>query len=212
MGAQESILTDAKPHIGTDQLRKVLVNLRKKLMNMGCEIKFEANVTDFVVNQGAIMAVIVNEKEEIKTSRVILAIGQSADDTYRQLFRQGVQMEAKPFAMGLRVEHPQALINSIQYGQWAKHPQLPPAEYFLTASVAELNRSVYTFCMCPGGSVIGCSAFPGGIITNGMSSSQRSGEFANSAVVVNIRTDDFVQNGHPLSGLNFRHVWETEGF
>ena len=134
---------------------------------------------------------IVNEKEEIKTNHVILAIGQSADDTYWKLFERGIQMEAKPFAMGLRVEHPQELINSIQYGKWHNHPQLPPAEYFVTASIPDLNRSVYTFCMCPGGSVIGCGAFAGFVITNGMSNAKRSGEFANSAIVVNVRVDDF---------------------
>jgi len=169
-------------------------------------------VTDFVIRQGAIAAVIINEKEEIKTDQVVLAIGQSADDTYLKLFERGVKMEAKPFAMGLRVEHPQELINSIQYGKWHNHPQLPPAEYFVTASIPGLNRSVYTFCMCPGGSVIGCSAFPGFVITNGMSNARRSGEFANSAIVVNVRVDDFAGDGQPLSGLDFRKGWEKKAF
>ncbi|HBI48087.1 MAG TPA: hypothetical protein DDX93_05150 [Smithella sp.] len=212
MGAPSAILTEAKPHIGTDRLRKVIVNLRKKLIAMGCVIRFSAHVTDFVISCGVISALIVNEKEEIKTNHIVLAIGQSADDTYTKLFSRGVQMEAKPFAMGLRVEHPQELINSIQYGKWRNHPQLPPAEYFVTASIPDLNRSVYTFCMCPGGSVIGCSASAGFLITNGMSNAQRSGEFANSAIVVNIRVDDFSSGDQHLSGLNFRQIWEKKAF
>lgn len=121
-------------------------------------------------------------------------------------------MADKPFAMGLRVEHPQELINSIQYGKWRNHPQLPPAEYFLTAPIPDLNRSVYTFCMCPGGSVIGCAASAGLVITNGMSNASRSGEYANSAIVVNIRVNDFASQKRSLSGLEFRKIWERKAF
>ncbi len=212
MGAPSAILTDAKPHIGTDRLEKVIINLRNKLVSMGCVIRFKAEVTDFVVRQGRLVAIVVNEDEEIDTGQLILAIGQSADDTYGKLQGCGVRMEAKPFAMGLRVEHPQELINFIQYGKWTGHPKLPPAEYFVTAAVPGLNRSVYTFCMCPGGAVIGCSAFPGYVITNGMSNCQRNGKFANSAVVVNVRVDDFAPSGEPLSGLEFRARWEKKAF
>ncbi|MDM7987282.1 MAG: hypothetical protein QUS13_08115 [Smithella sp.] len=211
-GASSEILVDSKPHIGTDKLRRVIVNLRKKLIEMGCRIEFNARVSDFIINNGQINSVIVNEKEEISTNHLILAIGQSADDTYEKLYQRGVQMESKPFAMGVRVEHPQALINSIQYGQWHKHPQLPPAEYFVKASLPGLNRSVYTFCMCPGGAVIACSASHGSLITNGMSNSRRSGEFANSAVVVNVRVDDFASAEDPLAGLAFRKIWEQKAF
>jgi len=119
---------------------------------------------------------------------------------------------AKPFALGLRAEHPQTLIHSIQYGPWSNHPLLPPAEYFVTAAVGEMNRSVYTFCMCPGGQVIGCSDRPGCIITNGMSNRKRSGQFANSAVVVNVRVEDFMVGGDPLSGLAYRRQWESKAF
>ncbi len=212
MGAPEMIFTEAKPHIGTDRLRNVIVNLRKKIIEMGCEIKFSAQVTDFVISNGAISALIVNEKDEIRTNQVILAIGQSADDTYVRLFERGVKLEAKPFAIGLRLEHPQELINAIQYGKWRNHPQLSPAEYFVTAALTGLNRSVYTFCMCPGGEVIGCGNFPGIVITNGMSNSKRNGEFGNSAVVVNVRADDFAERGQPLSGLDFRRRWEQQAF
>lgn len=212
MGAQPSITTDAKPHIGTDRLREVIIHLRRKLVDLGCAVQFEAQVTDFIIRQGKLTAVVANDREEIKAEAVILAIGQSADDTYEKLARRGVKMTAKPFAMGLRVEHPQALINAIQYGQWSDHPQLPPAEYFITAAVDELNRSVYTFCMCPGGQVIGCSEHSGFLITNGMSNCERNGEFANSAVVVNVRVEDFMAAGEPLSGLAFRRHWERKAF
>jgi uncharacterized protein len=212
MGAPPEIQTDAKPHIGTDKLRQVIVTLRKSLMDMGCRIEFEAQVTDFIIHEGKISAVVVNEKTEIKTNHVILAIGQSADDTYVKLLERGAQMEAKPFAMGLRVEHPQELINSMQYGKWHNHPKLPPAEYSVKATLPDLNRSVYTFCMCPGGSVIGCGGFAGFIITNGMSNARRSGEFANSAIAVNVRTDDFVSGNNPLSGLGYRQIWERKAY
>jgi uncharacterized protein len=212
MGAPPTILTDAKPHVGTDQLRNVMIQLRKKLISLGCGIQFDAHVTDFIIQQDKMAALVVNGKQEIQAEQVILAMGQSADDTYQILAERGVKMEPKPFAMGLRVEHPQTLINAMQYGRWSNHPHLPPAEYFVTAAVREQNRSVYTFCMCPGGRVIGCSAFPGYLITNGMSNSERSGEFANSAVVVNVRVEDFVKEGEPLSGLAFRGFWEKKAF
>lgn len=212
MGAPSAILADAKPHIGTDRLEKVIVNLRNKLEAMGCTIRFAAKLTDFVIRRDRLAAIIVNENEEIKTSRLVLAIGQSADDTYGKLQERGIEMEPKPFAVGLRVEHPQEVINFIQYGKWAGHPQLPPADYFVTAAVPGLGRSVYTFCMCPGGTVIGCSAFPGYVLTNGMSNCLRSGQFANSAVVVNVRVDDFALPGNPLSGLEFRGRWEKRAF
>jgi uncharacterized protein len=211
-GAPPAILTDAKAHIGTDRLREVIIRMRKKLEEMGCVLQFEAQVTDFVIRQNEMAALIVNGEREIKTTHVILAIGQSADDTYEKLHERGIKMEPKPFAIGLRVEHPQNLINSIQYGKWYGHSKLPPAEYFITAAIDEPDRSVYTFCMCPGGQVIGCSAFPGAVITNGMSKHKRGGEFANSAVVVNVRVTDFAVSGEPLSGLGFRSRWEREAF
>lgn len=211
MGAKSDIITDVRPHIGTDRLREVLANLREKLLKLGVEIRFDTRVSDLSVRRQRIEGVVVNENEEIKTSHLILAIGQSADDTYRMLHANGVYMEPKPFAMGLRVEHPQALINEIQYGKWSDHPELPPADYFLTAAIRDMGRSVYSFCMCPGGRIIGCSAISGGVVTNGMSASRRDGSYANSAVVVNVRPDDFVED-EPLAGLNFRRRWEELAF
>jgi len=213
MGAPPHILTDGKPHIGTDCLRDVIINLRNFIMEKGCHVRFGAKMTDVLIRDGKIAGVVVNGREEIATDCLILAGGQSADDTYTLLHDRGVALEPKPFAMGLRVEHPQALINAIQYGTWANHPQLPPAEYFLTASAEKEGRSVYTFCMCPGGQVIGSSARTGGLVTNGMSRSLRNGLYANSAVVVNVRTDDFLDAAaSPLSGLAFRRHWEERAF
>ncbi|HON57960.1 MAG TPA: NAD(P)/FAD-dependent oxidoreductase [Smithella sp.] len=212
MGARPETLVDAKPHIGTDSLRKIIVNFRKKLIEMGCHVEFDACVTDFIIQRDEIAAVIVNDREEIQTRQVILAIGQSAEDTYRALFAKGLMMKAKPFAMGLRAEHPQDLINEIQYGKWRGHPKLPPAEYFLTASLSDLNRSVYSFCMCPGGAVIGCSTRDGYLCVNGMSNARRSGKFANAALVVNVRVEDFSSDSNPLRGLDFRSVWEGKAY
>lgn len=211
-GAPPEILVDAKPHVGTDRLRKVIVNLRKHLMDMGCSISFNHQVSDFVINDGELSAIMIHGEEQIKTHHVILAIGQSADDTYRTLYERGVKMEAKAFAMGLRVEHAQECINALQYGSWSKHPQLPPAEYFIKATLPDANRSVYTFCMCPGGHVIACSASEGSLITNGMSHYDRSGDFANGAIVVNVRVEDFSTCQSPLDGLAFRQIWERKAF
>lgn len=212
-GAPSEILSDAKPHIGTDSVRDVVVNLREKLVKCGCEVRFESKVADFLIHQGRIEGIVVKNKEEIKTDYVILATGQSALDTYGTLHEYGVHLEPKPFAMGLRVEHPQELIDGIQYGKWRGHPHLPPADYFLTAALPDMNRSVYTFCMCPGGYIIGCSAEEGGVITNGMSLYKRDNAYANSAVVVNVRVEDFQDMAsHPLSGLTFRRYWEKKAF
>jgi len=211
MGAPADILVDARPHIGTDRLQGVVVNLRNRLIEMGCDIRFGARATDFIIHRGRIAGVVVNGSDEIRTGHLILATGQSADDTYTGLAEKGVALTPKPFAMGLRVEHPQETINRIQYGRWAGHPDLPPADYFLTAGIKTTGRSVYSFCMCPGGLVIGCSVREGGVITNGMSRFCRDSPYANSAVVVNVRIDDMGSEG-PLAGLAFRRHWEEAAF
>jgi uncharacterized FAD-dependent dehydrogenase len=213
MGAPGDILTDAKPHIGTDNLRNIVVNLRRKLTDLGCELRFQSRLSGIQLHHGRLDGVVVNDVEEIKTHHLILAPGQSADDTYTMLSRSGVVLEPKPFAIGLRVEHPQEWMNRIQYGPWWTDPQLPPADYVLTAQVSSLDRGVYSFCMCPGGRVIGCSVDEGGIITNGMSYARRDAPYANSAVVVTVRTEDFVTSGgNPLAGLVFRRHWEEKAF
>ncbi|MBE0556150.1 MAG: FAD-binding protein [Proteobacteria bacterium] len=211
MGAPSDILVDAHPHIGTDRLRAVVVNLRKRLVEMGCEVRFGARVTDFIIHRGKCAGVVVNDSEEIRTERLILASGQSADETFRKLAERGVALAPKPFAVGLRVEHPQEVINRIQYGPWAGHPDLPAAVYFLAAKIEAMNRSVYSFCMCPGGRVIGSSAIEGSVVTNGMSGFRRDSPYANSAVVVNVRVAD-LEGGGPLAGLAFRRQWEERAF
>lgn len=211
MGAPAGILYDAKPHIGTDRLRDVVANIRGRLTEMGSAVRFNAKVTDFLVHRGKIAGLVINGSEEMRADSVILAMGQAAGDTYERLHETGIAMEPKPYAMGVRIEHPQELINSLQYGKWAGHPELPPAEYFITAGIPGSDRSVYTFCMCPGGQVIACSSEAGGVVTNGMSFHARDGLFANSAVVVNVRREDFADNS-PLAGLAFRRQWEERAF
>jgi uncharacterized FAD-dependent dehydrogenase len=210
-GAPADILVDAHPHIGTDRLRSVVVNMRRRLVELGCEVRFESRVTDLLTRQGKVCGVIVNGSEEIVTDHVILALGQSCDDTFRLLDKIGVAMTVKAFAIGVRVEHPQELIDKIQYGRWAGRPELPPAEYFLTARLEAMNRSVYSFCMCPGGAVIATSVEAGGVTTNGMSMLKRDGALANSAVVVNVRAEDIRGDG-PLAGLDYRRYWERMAF
>lgn len=213
MGAAPEILTDAKPHIGSDRLRKVLVNLRKRLMSMNCQIMFNAQMTDLIIHKNHLEGVVVNGAGEIKAAHLVLAIGQSSEETYGLLAERGVELRRKAFAMGLRIEHPQEHINRIQYGRWTGNAGLPPADYTLTARVPELNRSVYSFCMCPGGQVIGSSSREGGIVTNGMSLSARKGTHANSAIVVNIHPEDYEDYGSSgLSGLAFRRTWEEKAF
>jgi len=212
-GAPSEILTDAKPHIGTDRLREIVVNLRHRLIDRGCEVRFESKVTDFLIHRRNVEGVVVNGKEEVRTDHLILAAGQAAEDTYGNLYDRGVHLEPKAFAIGLRVEHPQELINGIQYGRWRENSGLPPADYFLTAKLTDANRSVYTFCMCPGGYIIGCSSHAGGVVTNGMSRYRRESPYANSAVVVNVHVNDFKgDTPHPLNGLMFRRHWEREAF
>jgi len=211
MGAPSDILTDGKPHIGTDRLRSVVRNLRQRLIDLGCEVRFNARVSDFIFRRGQVTGIAVGEREEIETDRLILAIGQSADETYEKLLERGVPLAPKPFAMGLRVEHPQELINRLQYGRWWPHRALPPADYFITAKVSGGERAVYVFCMCPGGEVIGCSSDENEVVTNGMSYYRRVSSYANSALVVNIRIDDFF-TGSPLSGIAFRKQWEQKAF
>ena len=211
LGAPSEILVEAHPHIGTDRLREVVVNLRNRLVEMGCEVRFGARVSDFIIHRGKCVGVAVNDSGEIRTDRMVLASGQSADDTFRKLAERGVALTAKPFAIGLRVEHPQEVINRIQYGRWAGHPDLPAAVYFLTTKIEAMNRSVYSFCMCPGGRVIGSSAMEGSIVTNGMSGFRRDSPYANSAVVVNVRVED-LGGGGPLAGLAFRRYWEERAF
>lgn len=212
-GGKNEILYQAKPHIGTDRLRAVVTNLRKRLISLGCEVRFESRVTGFNILNGKIESVVVNDGEEIKTNILILATGNSARDTYEVLHNSGVSLERKPFAIGVRVEHPQRLIDNIQYGRSTGHPKLPPADYLLTHNMPEKGRSAYSFCMCPGGAVIAASSEPGRLVVNGMSLSKRDSHYANSALVATVGPGDFDGFGEgPLAGIGFQRRWEEAAF
>jgi uncharacterized FAD-dependent dehydrogenase len=209
-GAPEEILVEAKPHVGTDRLRKVLLNFRRRLFELGVEMRFETRLTGLLTRGGRISGGILDDREECACSSLVLAPGNSARDTYRMLNENGVGLESKPFAIGLRVEHPSALINSIQWG-YADHPRLPTADYRLSYNNPVSGRGTYSFCMCPGGEVIVASSEPGGLVVNGMSRFERDGAFSNSALVVSVRCGDF--DGHdPLAGVRFQRRWEEKAY
>lgn len=204
-GAHKEILYKAKPHIGSDVLKKVVVNMRNRIKELGGTVRFNSKVTSFNIKGGRIAGVVVNRTEEIPADLVILAIGHSARDTYRALFEKGVRFVQKPFSIGVRIEHPQEMINRAQFGVAAVHPRLGQADYQLFYKAG--GRTVYTFCMCPGGVVVASASEPGTIVTNGMSEFARDRENANSALVVSVEPGDF-GNNHPLGGIEFQRTWE----
>jgi uncharacterized FAD-dependent dehydrogenase len=209
-GAPEEILTSAKPHIGTDRLRNVVAAMRRYLTEHGFSIGFSRRLSDMVVIGGKLEAVRINDSEELDCDVLVLAPGHSARDTYAMLAGHLVAMEQKPFAIGLRVEHPQELINSIQYGM-TSHPHLPAADYALAYNDLNTGRSAYSFCMCPGGVVVAGASEEGGVVTNGMSGYARNSAFANSALVATVLTEDF-GGRHPLAGVEFQRKWEQQAF
>jgi uncharacterized FAD-dependent dehydrogenase len=183
---------------------------RKHLQEQGAEFRFQARLTRLIISRDQFQGVIVNEKDEIDSSILFLAPGNSARDTFRMLQSSGVALEPKPLAIGLRVEHPQRLIDRIQYGRSSGHPRLPPADYQLTHRASK-GRAVYSFCMCPGGSVIAASSETQGLVTNGMSLFRRESPFANSALVVSVAVADFGGRG-PLAGMEFQRRWEEKAY
>jgi uncharacterized protein len=209
-GAPPEIISLAKPHIGTDRLRSVIVNIRRHFETCGLGVRFQEKLTDIVATAGRLRAVVVNNRLEEPCDILLLAPGHSARDTYAMLERRGIRLERKPFAVGIRVEHPQELINLIQYGL-PGHPQLPPAEYALAWNDSRTGRSAYSFCMCPGGVVVAGSSEEGGVVTNGMSDYRRSSPYANSALVVTVRKDDFPGDS-PLAGVEFQRSLERAAF
>lgn len=211
-GAPESVGYQSKPHIGTDVLRKVIVNMRRQMEKWGAVFLFETCVTDLHFWQDSLTSLeCVREGKSfsLETELAVLAIGHSARDTFEVLQKRGLQMEAKSFAVGLRAEHPQSVINEIQYGAEAAKV-LPAASYKLTANL-ENGRGVYSFCMCPGGYVVNASSEPGRIAVNGMSYSGRSGENANSAIIVTVTPKDFPDSG-PLAGVEFQRRLEETAY
>ena len=208
-GAPEQIKYINKPHIGTDNLIKIVSNMRKYIIENGGEFLFEEKVIDFEFDDVDVKKVITN-KRVIETDTVILAIGHSARDTFEVLHDKNVKMERKNFSVGVRIEHKQEMINESQYGNKTKL-KLPPAEYKLAYHNKETGRSCYTFCMCPGGTVVASSSDIGTIVTNGMSKFSRDGENANSAVLVNVVPEDF-EGDSPLAGVYFQKDLEEKAF
>lgn len=209
-GADPDIRYKQKPHIGTDVLRTVVKNLRKEIIALGGRVCFDTRLTEIHTQDGRVCAVTAEsggKKEAIPTEALILAVGHSARDTFRTLYASGVRMGQKPFSIGVRIEHPQALIDKAQYGD-AKG--LPPADYKLSYR-CQNGRGVYTFCMCPGGEVVIASSQEGGVVTNGMSNRARDSGTANSALLVDVRCEDFPSD-HPLAGIEFQETYERLAF
>lgn len=207
-GAPAEILYDSKPHIGTDLLRDVVRQIRETICGLGGEVRFHAKATELRLEQGVVVGIEINGNEWLETSDVILALGHSARDTFQMLFDKGVAMLQKPFAVGVRVEHPQHKINAAQYG--AASDMLPPADYRLTYTT-KAGRGVYTFCMCPGGYVVAAASERNRLAVNGMSEHARDGNNANAALLVQVFPEDF-ENEHPLAGMFWQRELETKAF
>ena len=212
-GAPEEILYEAKPHIGTDKLPGVVRSIRQQVIALGGEVRFSTQVTDFRLKEGRLVGLTLRTpagEEVLECSQVILAIGHSARDTVQELHRLGLPMEAKAFSVGARIEHPASLIDRAQYGDFAGHPALGAADYKLSCHL-ENGRGVYTFCMCPGGTVTGAASEEGGVVTNGMSAWARDGRNSNAALLVGVTPADFGAEG-PLAGVAFQREIERAAF
>jgi len=211
-GATNEILIDAHPHIGSNKLPRVVKAIRETILEFGGEIHFEHHVTDFILDGGRIKGVITNDATEFLADAVILATGHSARDIFELLHQRGIQIEAKPYAVGVRLEHPQPLIDRIQYGSLTRDPHLPPSSYKLVCQVEQ--RGVFSFCMCPGGWIVPASTAPGELVVNGMSLSKRDNEYANSGMVVAVEMEDlqaFSKHG-VFAGLEFQKAFERAAF
>lgn len=206
-GAPAEILYTAKPHIGTDNLRKIVKNIREYISSKGGQVLFNEQVIDFEIEDGKIKAVKCSKR--LETDAVILAIGHSARDTFKKLYKLGVEIQPKNFAVGTRIEHLQKDINHAQYGE-NTHLRLPTADYKLVYH-AKNGRTCYTFCMCPGGQVMASNSEENSIVTNGMSNFARDGENANSALLVNVMVEDYYKNS-PLDGMYFQEDLEKKAF
>ena len=212
-GAPEDILIDAKPHVGTDYLHTVLVNLRRRLLELGTDIRFESRLADLDIRDGALRGITAEGPEGVYTlpcSHLLLCPGHSARDTFAMLHKRGVPMEAKPFAVGVRIEHRQRDMDAAQYRQYAGHPCLPASTYKLSCHTAA-GRGVFSFCVCPGGQVVAAASEPGRVVTNGMSHYARSGENINGGMLVGVTPEDFGTD-HPLAGVAWQRQLEEAAF
>lgn len=208
-GAQDEILIEAHPHIGTNVLPRVIVAIRKSILNAGGAFHFNSRITDLVIRNQEAKGVVLLDGSVVEGVAVVLATGHSSRDIYRKLYEKGILLEAKPFAVGVRVEHPQELIDKIQYHGTKRGEYLPPATYSYVEQVN--NRGIYSFCMCPGGLIVPAATSPGELVVNGMSTSDRGGRFANSGMVVEIRMGDlpFKDKIHEMfAGLSFQEELE----
>jgi len=216
-GAPEEIRFVSKPHIGTFRLVSVVVKMRAEIEALGGEIRFEQKMADLQIENGAVRGVVLESGEQLDASHVVLALGHSARDTFAMLHDRGVHMEAKPFSIGYRVEHPQSLIDAARFGPNAGHPILGAADYKLVHH-AKNGRSVYSFCMCPGGTVVAATSEPDRVVTNGMSQYSRNERNANAGIVVGISPQDYRQDGktegpvNPLDGMAFQRIWESRAY
>ena len=209
-GAPEEIMYVSKPHIGTFRLTGVVSRMREEIKALGGEVRFESKVTDFQINDGRISGVTLDDGQTIESRYVILALGHSSRDTFRMLERQGVYLEAKPFAIGFRVEHPQSLIDQARLGKYAGHPELGAADYKVIHH-AKNGRAVYSFCMCPGGTVVAATSEEGRVVTNGMSQYSRNERNANSGIVVGIHPEEDFPGG-PLAGVELQEKLESHAY
>jgi uncharacterized FAD-dependent dehydrogenase len=216
-GAPEEILYVSKPHIGTFRLVSMIEKMRAQIEGLGGEIRFGARVTDLRIDSGQLRGLVLADGTQIDAEHVVLALGHSARDTFAMLHARGVQMEAKPFSIGVRIEHPQGVIDRARFGPNAGHPLLGAADYRLVHH-ARNGRAVYSFCMCPGGTVVAATSEPDRVVTNGMSQYSRNERNANAGIVVGIAPQDYRQDGaaggavHPLDGIAFQRFWESRAF
>lgn len=209
-GAPEDILIKSRPHIGTDRLIKVVRHIREEIIALGGEVRFGARVSDVVIEDGAMRAVVLADGETIEAPRIVFGIGHSSRDTFEMLHRHGVPFEAKPFSIGVRIEHPQKVIDKALYGKWAGHERLGSAPYKFVAH-CDTGRAAYSFCMCPGGLVVAATSEPGMVVTNGMSSYARAEANANSGFMVDVRPED-MPAGNELGGIEFQRQIERRAF
>lgn len=209
-GAPEEIATSATPHIGTDKLRGVIKNIRAEIIRLGGKVRFETCLTGLEIKDNKIIAAILNDKENIPVDDLVLATGHSARDTYQMLYDQGLKMSAKAFSIGVRIEHQAEMINRAQYSASYQHPKLGAARYKLVQHLPD-KRPVYSFCMCPGGYVMGAASEEGGVVTNGMSEYAQDGLNSNSALLVPVAPEDFGSD-HPLAGIEFQRRWERAAY
>lgn len=209
-GAPEEIMYVSKPHIGTFRLTGVVAAMREEIKTLGGEVRFENKVTDFIIENGRIQGVTLADGQELRSRYVVLALGHSSRDTFRKLHERGVFIEAKPFAVGFRIEHPQSIIDHARLGKYARHPELGAADYKLVYH-AKNGRAVYSFCMCPGGTVVAATSEPERVVTNGMSQYSRNERNANAGIVVGINPEEDFPGG-PLAGVELQEKLESYAY